>query len=123
MAVRPKRVLNVLRSMNPGGVETWLMHLLRRVDRRRLQLDFLVHTGDAGAYDQELLELGGGLFRCTDPLYSPAYPRSIGRVLRQFGPYDAVHSHVHHFSGYFLMLARWFGVPARIAHCHNDTAA
>jgi len=39
----------------------------------------------------------------------------------KYGPYDVVHSHVHHFSGFVLKLAHSAGVPVRIAHCHNDT--
>ena len=42
-------------------------------------------------------------------------------MLRLYGPYDVVHSHVHHFSGLLLRLAAWHGVPIRIAHSHNDT--
>ncbi len=38
------RVLQVLGGMNRGGIETWLMHVLRHIDRDRFQIDFLVHT-------------------------------------------------------------------------------
>lgn len=34
-----------------------------------------------------------------------------------------MHSHLHHFSGYTLRLARLSGVPIRIAHSHNDISA
>ena len=40
----PVRVLHVLGGMNRGGVETWLMHVLRHIDRNRFRMDFLVHT-------------------------------------------------------------------------------
>lgn len=38
-------------------------------------------------------------------------------------PFDIVHSHVHHFSGYVLRLAQQAGVLIRIAHSHNDTSS
>jgi glycosyltransferase involved in cell wall biosynthesis len=41
--------------------------------------------------------------------------------LRDHGPYDVVHSHVHHFSGFVLKAASCGGVARRIAHSHNDT--
>jgi glycosyltransferase involved in cell wall biosynthesis len=44
--------------MNRGGVETWLMHVLRHIDREKFHLDFLVHTDQPAAYDAELLALG-----------------------------------------------------------------
>ncbi len=123
MRDRPKRVLQVVRSMDRGGVENWLMNILRRLDRRRVRMDFLVHTTHPGVHDPEIALHGSRIFRCTSPLWSPGYPVRIGRILRHFGPYDAVHSHVHHFSGYLVTLAASAGIPSRIAHSHSDTAA
>ncbi|HYW43261.1 MAG TPA: glycosyltransferase [Bryobacteraceae bacterium] len=120
MREQPKRILHVVRAMNCGGVETWLMHALRHMNPSRVRMDFLVHC--AGEYDEEIRTLGGRLIPCSHPLWSPAYRRSVGAAVRQFGPYDVFHSHVHHFSGYLLHLARRFGVPVRIAHSHSDTS-
>ncbi len=39
------RVLHVLGRMKPGGVETWLMHVLRHIDRQKFQLDFCKLSG------------------------------------------------------------------------------
>ncbi len=118
---RPKRVLHVVRAMNRGGVETWLMHLLRRIDPRRVALDFLVQTPEPAAYDDEIIERGGRILRCCEPVSSPAYFMHLERILRSAEAYDAVHSHVHHFSGWVLGAARRCGVPTRIAHSHLDS--
>src|SRR5689334_19894375 len=69
----PKRVLHVVRAMDNGGVETWLMHVLRGADRRRVRMDFLVHTSDPSAYDAEIRERKSQILRCTAPLHSPGY--------------------------------------------------
>jgi glycosyltransferase involved in cell wall biosynthesis len=116
------RVLHVLGAMNRGGVETWLIHLLRHRDQL-LAMDFLVHTDRPGAYDDEVRALGGRIHVCPDPGRPWAYGRAFRRTLCEHGPYDVVHSHVHHFSGYVLRLAERCGVPMRIAHSHNDTYA
>jgi glycosyltransferase involved in cell wall biosynthesis len=123
MSIRPKRVLHVVRAMNRGGVETWLMNVLRHLDRRRVEMDFLVHTSQPAAYDGELLAGGSRLLRCCDAVWRPTYAFRIGRLLREYGPYDVIHSHVHHFSGYLMALARRFGVPSRISHSHSDTSS
>lgn len=34
------KVLHVLGRLDRGGVETWLMHVLRHIDRERFQLVF-----------------------------------------------------------------------------------
>lgn len=118
----PIRVLHVVGGMNPGGVETWLMHVLRNIDRRRFRMDFLVHTENRCVYDDEIRSLGARILPCPCPSHPWTYARNIRRVLAEGGPYDVVHSHVHHFSGFVLKLAAGCGVPARIAHSHNDTS-
>ena len=119
----PIRVLHVVGAMNRGGVETWLMHLVRRYQGTRVRTDILVHTDEPAAYDAELLEHGCRILRCPLVRRPIRYGHAVKRLLREHGPYDVVHSHVHHFSGYVLRLARKAGVPVRIAHSHNDTRA
>jgi len=120
---RPIRILHVVGGMNRGGVETWLMHVLRHIDRDRFQMDFLVHTEKPCPYDDEARVLGSKIIPCLSPSKPWLYARNFKRILREYGPYDIVHSHVHHFSGYVLYLAKQAGVPVRIAHSHNDTSA
>lgn len=122
MSAIAKRVLHVVRSMNRAGVETWLMHVLRNLDPSLLQMDFLVHTDGPSAYDSEIIGRGSRLIRCTVSTRSVVYPSAVRSLLRRFGPYDAIHSHVHHFSGFVLGLARSLNVPLRIAHSHSDTS-
>ncbi len=119
---RPVRILHVVGSMNRGGVETWLMHVLRHIDRERFQMDFLVHTDEPAAYDDEIRALGSRIIPCLAPNRPWQYARTLRRILRDEGSYDVVHSHVHHFSGLVLAVARTAGVPVRIAHSHNDTS-
>ncbi len=116
------RILHVVGGMNRGGVETWLMHVLRHIDREKFQMDFLVHTEKPCAYDDEIRALGSRIIPCMHPRNPLQYALNFRRILRDYGPYDVVHSHVHHFSGYVLWLAYLGGVPIRIAHSHNDTS-
>jgi len=115
------RILHVLGALNRGGAETWLVQVLRHIDRTKYQMDFVVHTGEAGRYDEEVKALGARVIPCLSPAHPIQYAYRFRRILREYGPYDCVHSHVHHFSGFVLMLAATMGVPARIAQSHNDT--
>ena len=63
----PIRILHAVGGMNRGGVETWLMHVLRRIDRRGFKMDFVVHTSDACAYDEEIRSLGSDIIPCLHP--------------------------------------------------------
>jgi glycosyltransferase involved in cell wall biosynthesis len=118
---RPVRVLQVLRGMHRGGIESWLMHILRHADRERFQIDFLVHV--PGVHDDEIRALGSTIHQGASPKNPLAYGRAFKQIVRQNGPYDVVHSHIHHYSGYIMYLARQAGVPVRIAHSHLDTSS
>ncbi len=116
------RVLHVLHGMGRGGVETWLMHVLRRSDRTRIRLDFAVATADSQAYDNEVAARGSTILRCP-PLSSPlTYARALAQHLRRHGPYDVVHSHLAFYSGIVLAVAARAGVAGRIAHIHTAVA-
>ena len=121
MSAPPIRVLHVVGGMNRGGVETWLMHVLRNRDPHRLRLDFLANTDQPSAYDDEIRDRGGRIFTCPGPHRLWKYARAFRRLLAEHGPFDVLHSHVHHFSGALIRLARSAGVPIRVAHGHTDT--
>lgn len=115
--MRPMRVLHVVGRMNRGGAETWLLQVARSMVGGDVRFDFLVHNPEPGAYDEELRSLGCRLIPC--PIDSAiGYTRRLSRVLTNLGPFDVVHSHVHHFSGLVLAVAKRHRVPVRIAHSH-----
>jgi glycosyltransferase involved in cell wall biosynthesis len=122
----PIRILHVVGILQRGGVETWLMHVLHQLDRDQIQVDFLVQTNIPGAYDAEVEALGCRIWRCPIDRTQPwRYARQFKQILRKGSggnPYQIVHSHVHHFSGFTLRLAHQMKVPVRIAHSHNDTS-
>ncbi len=47
------RILQVVGGMNRHGTETWLMNVLRSIDRTKFQMDFLVHTTEPQAYAEK----------------------------------------------------------------------
>jgi glycosyltransferase involved in cell wall biosynthesis len=118
---RPLRILQVAGGLNRGGAETWLMHVLRHIDRERFHMDFLVHTTQPGAYDDEARSLGSKVIPCLDPKRPWVYASNFRRILREHGPYDIVHSHVYLFDGFPLWLAAREGVKGRISNIYPLT--
>jgi glycosyltransferase involved in cell wall biosynthesis len=106
--------------MNRGGIETSLMHVLRHIDRTRYRMDFLTLQSAPGAYDEEIRALGSQVLPCPTSAGPWRFAQRFMRILREFGPYDIVHSHVHYFGGFALLLTARHGVPGRIAHSRND---
>jgi glycosyltransferase involved in cell wall biosynthesis len=122
-SARKARILNVVGRLDRGGVETWLMHVLRHIDRTRFAVDFLVHTDVTAAFDDEVRSLGSRIIPLPSPTPGLRYASRFRRAIQGGEGYDLVHSHVHHFSGVVLRAAYLAGVRARIAHSHSDTSA
>lgn len=120
--MRPIAITQVVGCMRRAGIETWLMNVVRRLDPRRYQLTFCVHTEQEADYDSELLDRGCRLVQIGCSKRSPAYPAALARCLQGAGPFDVIHSHEHQISGVILAVAHSLGIPTRIAHSHNDTS-
>lgn len=118
---RPRRILHVVPAMDRGGIETWLMHILRHIDRSRYRMDFLTLLAQAGAYDDEIRALGSQVLICPASRRPWQFIRRLTGILRNREPYDVIHSHVHHYSGVIVALAAAQGIPTKIVHSHNDT--
>src|SRR5436305_1757203 len=97
------RVLMAVGETNRGGTETWLLHTAREL-QGRAELDFLVHSREPGAYDQALADAGARVIPCCRPRNPLVFGRQLLRILRDAGPYDAVHSHVQCYSAWILFL-------------------
>lgn len=119
LPIHPIRILQVVGGLNAGGTETWLVDVLRRIDRDEFEMDFLVHRSEDGLYDEEVRRLGSRIFLCLNPSRPLQYARSFRSILREHGPYHVVHSHVHRYTGHVLRQAHRCGVPVRIAHSHT----
>jgi glycosyltransferase involved in cell wall biosynthesis len=118
MATQQIRILHAFGRMGRGGAETWLMNVMRRIDRERFHFDFVVHRRRPGEFDDEIHTLGGAIYLAEHYRQPARYALELGSVLNR-GGYHIAHSHVSHFSGYVLTLARALGVRGRIAHNHT----
>ncbi|PLT35748.1 glycosyltransferase family 1 protein [Bacillus sp. V5-8f] len=116
---QPVRILHIFNHMNPGGAETMIMNLYRKLDRSRIQFDFAVSVQERGHFDNEIEALGGRIFRLSHPSQSLfAFMKELKETLLH-GEFHAVHSHVHYFSGITISIAKRMGIPIRISHSHN----
>ncbi len=124
MTPRPVRALHVLwGGKEQGGVETWVRALMRLGRRESVERDVLFHGTGPCDYEPELRSLGARVHRCSGALRSWGYSDSVRKVLQNEGPYDAIHCHLHYFSGVVLRIAKKAGIPIRIAHSHMNLAA
>lgn len=122
---KPVRILHGVTRMDRGGIETFLMRIYRRIDRNRLQFDFLVHKSNKGAYDDEIISMGGRIFSIGfsyNPLALPRYIKDLTTFFKTHPEYQVAHAHLNAFNGIFLSTVARVGVPERIAHIHAKSS-
>jgi glycosyltransferase involved in cell wall biosynthesis len=115
------RILHVVTYMGLGGLETMLMNYYRKIDRDKIQFDFLVHRNEEAYYDKEIESLGGKIFHLPrlNP-FSKSYKNALENFLLNHPEYKIIHVHQDCLSGVILKVAEECGVPVRIAHSHNS---
>lgn len=117
----PIRVLNLFTIMNRGGAETMVMNYYRKLDKSKVQFDFMVHRPERGAYDDEIESLGGKIYRM--PAIRPWTAMQYRKVVRKFyedhPEYKIIHSHMSELGYYDFLEAEKAGIPVRICHAHN----
>lgn len=109
---RKIKILHVFRRMDRGGAEMRTLDVMRDVDRRRYQMEFVATSGLPGTLDDPIRDLGGKVHYCA---LGATFPGRFRRLLRK-EKFHVVHSHAHYCSGYYLRLAAKAGIPGRIAH-------
>lgn len=116
-----KRVLHIFAEFNQGGIENMIMNIYRNINRNLIQFDFALTAGKKGVFDDEVLSRGGRIFYFSNPEKKTIvnYTKNLTNIIKNNGPFVAVHSHCYFFSGYILMIAKFCRVRKRIAHAHD----
>lgn len=117
----PVRVLHIVGSMHPGGMENFIMNLYRNIDRDRIQFDFVVHMSGDADYEQEIQRMGGKLYTLPRLTGHPiANLKGLYRIVKD-GHYKIVIRHTPN-----ALVAPQVYAAARagafsICHSHNTT--
>ena len=48
-----KRIVHIVGSMAPGGIENFIMNIYRNMDREKLQFDFIINVKKEISYDDK----------------------------------------------------------------------
>lgn len=115
------RILHVIGIMNRGGAETFIMNMYRHIDRKKVQFDFVEGSTEPAFFDDEIIQLGGKIYRC------PKFNGKNLYIYRKWwirffcehaSEYTAVHGHIGSTAAIYLSLAKKYGLHT-IAHSHN----
>lgn len=116
------RILHIIHSMDRGGAENTLMNYYRHIDRSKIQFDFLLTSKEKCQFEDEIIKLGGYIFRIPQlVMFNPfPYLNGVKVFLKEHSEYKIVHSHTNSKSFFPLYIAKKLGVPIRISHSHSS---
>ena len=118
-----KRLLCIVGGMNAGGAETFLMKMYRKLDRSKYQMDFAVTISSECFYDNEILSMGGKIYKITAKSKNPIKNFNDIKKIVLDNKYDSVlRTSEHSLSALELLAAKQSGARIRIFRSSNSKA-
>ena len=115
-----KRILVFGITENPGGVESVIMNYYRKIDRTKIQFDFLCNT-KVVAYEDEIVSLGGKIYRIAQRKENAKQFYNDLDNLFKNNKFDAIWVNVCSLANIeYLKYAKKYGIKTRIIHSHNS---
>jgi glycosyltransferase involved in cell wall biosynthesis len=111
------KVLHVITTLGRGGIERWLLSMLRNIPRSECAMDICCRSNDQGAYAGAARQLGAHVY--SRPLNIAQLPFIEGlRNLVRTERYDIVHNHLQVYAGLPVAACKTIGVPVISSfHC------
>ena len=111
-------ILHVIGAMDRAGAETFLMNVLRNIDRNKFKFYFLCYGDNNFDYEKEIENLGAVIIKV--PFKKFQIIRNIYRIYKIIKEYkiDIVHSHTYYNSVFSVLAAKICKIKV-IIHSHN----
>lgn len=112
------RVLHIGLSYNYGGIEQFVINYYRKVNKKKVQFDFINLYALPIAYEKEFVEMGSVIYRVADFHKNPVqYKQELSGIIKK---YNVIHVHMLSAANLIpLQIAQKCGVKKIIAHSHN----
>lgn len=131
MQVKEKILMVSCDGMGKGGVQAVIMNIVRNLNQN-YNFDIVLFTKEKRFYEAEFESLGGKIFRIPKPsetrfpfkrydyfFRGPYYYFKLLEILKNNGPYTAIHCHNNFEAGICLKAAKKAKIPVRISHQHT----
>ena len=116
----PIRIAHIMGKWLGGGVEAFVMNYYRRIDRSKIQFDFICDEDSTDIPYKEIESLGGRVILCPPYQKLSKYIKKLKKIFKE-NNYKIVHSNLNALSVFPLYAAKKAGVPIRIAHSHSTS--
>lgn len=116
------RILHMIGSLNIGGSQTMIMNIYRRMDRDKIQFDFIIDHHTHNCFTEEIKHLGGKVYTLPEFVgtNSSEVRCSWNEFLDAHKEYKILHSHVRSYASLYLPIAKSKGIKT-IIHSHNTS--
>ncbi len=114
------KVLHIIKSMDIGGIESYIINMHRHINRDKYEFDYLMWNEDNSYYEDEIKSLGGQIFKIK---FSKNPLMNIIRFYTFFknSDYDVIHSHSLFYSGIFAYAGYMAKTKIFISHMHSKS--
>ena len=116
------KILHVVHTMECGGIETMLMNIYRKIDRTKIQFDFLINGAKENYYTEEIIALGGNVLNVTPKRESLVKNIRDTVAVMKRGNYQIVHIHQDSMISFAILCAKKAGIKNIFTHAHTTSA-
>lgn len=118
----PIRILQVIPSFYYGGSQAMILNIYKKIDRTKIQFDFIVDHPEYKGMKEVLESMGARTFEI--PAFNGKNLLQVRRAWSDFfvnhPEYKVLHSHTRSYASIYLKIAKKYGVKT-IIHSHNTS--
>lgn len=120
MNEQPIKVAQIVGKWVGGGVESFIMNYYRKIDKNKIQFDFICDEDSINIPYEEIEKLGGRVILVPPYQKIFKYKKKLNEIFKK-EKYLIVHSHINTLSVFPLRIAKKNKIQVRIAHSHSTT--
>lgn len=115
-----KKILHILKNMDIGGIETYIMNIFRNIDLDKYEFHFLLWDNKDSYYEKEIKKTGGIIHKFR---FSKNFYINIIRARNFFNrnSFDVIHCHTLFYSGIFAYANKHNKNCIFISHIHSKS--
>lgn len=115
------RVLQIQLDTALGGIESFLLNIYKRIDKDKIQFDFIEYGEEERSFDKQFENLGARIFKLPDRIKNPIKAKKrLKRIIKE-NKYSVVHIHKNSLSDISaIKICKRLKVPTIIIHSHNS---
>ena len=118
----PIRILQMIGSLNIGGAQSMIINLYKKIDRKKIQFDFVLDHPNELYYKETVEKLGANIYEMPafHGLNAGEIKRAWNCFFKEHPEYKVLHSHVRSYASLFIPIAKKHGLKT-IIHSHSTS--